>query len=273
MDFVLSPDGQNVALTVAKFQIPSNKSAQTHPMAPKPSEVKLIKLDLDKYGSKEGRERLLTRWENESTSAEVAGGPRRSSGPSGNDGTRARPLAGGRVAGLCRAAVERHRGDRAFSRSTGWRLTPERACRACRHPDLPRRAALAAAALRERSRWRLSSGCAAARSHRGAPVDRGGNHRRANVLAVALAIDIGGWTWRPLAGPFGELPGRQLGLGYGAAAVAAASLMFLCRGLALRGWVKGDAFVAGAIGASVTLVSLFTLYPILAPVRASAAGR
>ena len=29
------------------------------------AEVKLIKLDLDKYGSKEGRERLLTRWENE----------------------------------------------------------------------------------------------------------------------------------------------------------------------------------------------------------------
>ncbi len=84
----------------------------------------------------------------------------------------------------------------------------------------------------------------------------------ANVLAVALAIDIGGWTWRPLAALFGELPGRQPGLGYGAAAVAAASLMFLCRGLALRGWVKGDAFVAGAIGASVTLVSLFTLYPI-----------
>ena len=27
--------------------------------------MKLIKLDLDKYGSKEGRERLLTRWENE----------------------------------------------------------------------------------------------------------------------------------------------------------------------------------------------------------------
>ncbi|MEO8305960.1 MAG: ABC transporter substrate-binding protein [Betaproteobacteria bacterium] len=65
MDFVLSPAGQNVALTVAKFQIPSNKNAQAHPMAPKAAEVKLIKLDLDKYGSKEGRERLLTRWENE----------------------------------------------------------------------------------------------------------------------------------------------------------------------------------------------------------------
>jgi len=65
MDFVLSPEGQNVALTVNKFQIPSNKNAQVHPQAPKASDVKLIKIDLDKYGSKEGRERLLSRWENE----------------------------------------------------------------------------------------------------------------------------------------------------------------------------------------------------------------
>jgi iron(III) transport system substrate-binding protein len=65
MDFVLSPAGQNVAVTVGKFQIPSNKDAQIHPMAPKPADVKLIKLDLDKYGSKQGREYLLTRWENE----------------------------------------------------------------------------------------------------------------------------------------------------------------------------------------------------------------
>jgi iron(III) transport system substrate-binding protein len=65
MDFVLSPAGQNVAVTVNKFQTPSNRNAQVHAMAPKPSEVKLIKLDLDKYGSKQGRERLLSRWENE----------------------------------------------------------------------------------------------------------------------------------------------------------------------------------------------------------------
>ena len=84
----------------------------------------------------------------------------------------------------------------------------------------------------------------------------------ASILAIALAIDITGWTWPSLAALFGELPGRQPGLGYGALAVAAASLMFLCQGLALRGWVKGDAFVAGAIGASVALVALFTLYPI-----------
>lgn len=65
MDFVLSPEGQNVALTVNKFQIPSNRNAKVHPQAPRPSDVKMIDIDLDKYGSKEGRERLLTRWENE----------------------------------------------------------------------------------------------------------------------------------------------------------------------------------------------------------------
>ena len=84
----------------------------------------------------------------------------------------------------------------------------------------------------------------------------------ANVLVIALAIDLGGWTWKPLGSLFGELPARQPGLGYGALVVAASALMFLCQGLALRGWAKGDAFVAGAIGAAVALVALFTLYPI-----------
>jgi iron(III) transport system permease protein len=84
----------------------------------------------------------------------------------------------------------------------------------------------------------------------------------ATLLAIALAIDITGWTWSPLAELFGRLPSRQPGLGYGALAIAAAALMFLCHGLALRGWAKGDAFVACAIGASMALVGLFTLYPI-----------
>jgi iron(III) transport system permease protein len=84
----------------------------------------------------------------------------------------------------------------------------------------------------------------------------------ASLLATALAIDIGGWTWPALAGVFGPLPGRQPGLGYGALLTGVAALMFLCEGLALRGWVKGDRFVAGAIGLAITLVGLFTLYPL-----------
>src|SRR5947207_7033207 len=82
------------------------------------------------------------------------------------------------------------------------------------------------------------------------------------IAAIALAIDIDGWRWRELATVFGELPRRQQGLGYGAVFVAAGVLMLLCHGLALKGWVRGDAFVAGAIGASVALVGLFTLYPL-----------
>jgi iron(III) transport system permease protein len=84
----------------------------------------------------------------------------------------------------------------------------------------------------------------------------------ASVVAIALAIDITGWTWPALGAVFGELPRRQPGLGYGALLFALAALMVLCQGLALRGWVKGDVFVAGAIGLALTLVGVFTLYPI-----------
>jgi len=84
----------------------------------------------------------------------------------------------------------------------------------------------------------------------------------ATIVALAAAIDINGWTWAPLSSLFGALRGRQPGLGYGALIVAAASLMFVCHGLALRGFVRGDAFIACAIGASVALVGLFTLYPL-----------
>ena len=83
-----------------------------------------------------------------------------------------------------------------------------------------------------------------------------------SILGIALAIDITGWTWPALASVFGELPRRQPGLGMGALVTAAASLAFVCHGVALRGWVKGDAFIAGAIGASVALVTLFTIFPI-----------
>ena len=39
-------------------------------------------------------------------------------------------------------------------------------------------------------------------------------------------------------------------------------LVLLCHGLALRGFAKGNTFVAVAIGASIALVGLFTLYPL-----------
>ena len=83
-----------------------------------------------------------------------------------------------------------------------------------------------------------------------------------SILAIALAIDINGWRWQPLEALFGALPRRQPGLGYGALVVTAALLALLCQGLALRGWAKGNVFVSCAIGLSIALVTLFTLYPL-----------
>ena len=111
---------------------------------------------------------------------------------------------------------------------------------------LPLRAVTSAANDRDASRLLIAAGALAL----------------ATIIAIAFAIDIGGWTWAPLASLFGELPKRQPGLGVGALVVAATSLLLLCQGLALRGWVKGDAFVAGAIGLAVALVGVFTVYPL-----------
>src|SRR5207248_11374676 len=85
----------------------------------------------------------------------------------------------------------------------------------------------------------------------------------AYLLAIALAIDIEGWTWSGFAAVFGPLPRRQPGFGYGALFAFAAALVLLCHGLALRGFVMGNTFVAATIGAAIAMVTLFTLYPLV----------
>jgi len=101
-----------------------------------------------------------------------------------------------------------------------------------------------------------------ARAAMSVPLIAAGALALLSVLAIALAIDINGWTWPALANVFGALPRRQPGLGYGAFVYSGAMLVLLCRGLALRGFAKGNTFVAAAIGASIALVGVFTLYPL-----------
>ena len=64
-DWALSAEAQNLALQVNAFQVPSNMNAETSPMAPDMSSIKLIDYDFAKYGSSDERKRLLQKWDEE----------------------------------------------------------------------------------------------------------------------------------------------------------------------------------------------------------------
>lgn len=64
-NWVLGADEQSKAQEVNSFQVPSNKSAKTSPLAPDISTIKLIDYDFKKYGSSDERKRLLSKWDNE----------------------------------------------------------------------------------------------------------------------------------------------------------------------------------------------------------------
>jgi len=79
------------------------------------------------------------------------------------------------------------------------------------------------------------------------------------ILLQGFAIDHRGWTI-PAFGPGGP---KQTGLGYGALFLSLSYLMLMCRGLAMRGYCRGDTFVVGAIALVVALITLFVLFPVL----------
>jgi iron(III) transport system permease protein len=82
-------------------------------------------------------------------------------------------------------------------------------------------------------------------------------------FAQAFGIGLRGWNAAWLEAMFGELQGRQVGLGAGGALVAIALLSLVSIGLALRGAFGGDAFVAGAMTTVAASILLFTAWPIL----------
>lgn len=64
-DWALSTEAQDLALQVKAFQVQSNMGAQSSPMAPDMSAIKLIDYDFAKYGSSDERKRLLKKWDEE----------------------------------------------------------------------------------------------------------------------------------------------------------------------------------------------------------------
>lgn len=65
VDWALTPRAQELAAEVPAFQLPSNRRARIPEDAPRADQMKLIDFDFVRFGSKEERTRLLTKWENE----------------------------------------------------------------------------------------------------------------------------------------------------------------------------------------------------------------
>lgn len=83
------------------------------------------------------------------------------------------------------------------------------------------------------------------------------------LLLQGFSIGLRGWNPEFITGLFGELGDRQFGFGYGAMMMGLAFLFLLTTGIAARGFINGDAFVVGAVGFVIALVSLFILFPVL----------
>ncbi|MBU8544802.1 MULTISPECIES: ABC transporter permease [Roseomonadaceae] len=90
----------------------------------------------------------------------------------------------------------------------------------------------------------------------------GGGLGLAALVLQGLAVGIQGWNWPVLARLFGELEDRQFGIGLGGALAFAGFLILLTDGLALRGYLKGDRFVSGAVGLLVASIVVFTAWPV-----------
>lgn len=65
IDFTLSPEAQNINAKLKINSIPSNRSAELSPDAPKFSEIKLIDYDTPRWGSPAERSRLLKKFDTE----------------------------------------------------------------------------------------------------------------------------------------------------------------------------------------------------------------
>ena len=82
------------------------------------------------------------------------------------------------------------------------------------------------------------------------------------LVGQGLAIGIGGWQFAFLREGLGSDGPVQYGIGLGAVLVLIAFLFLLTNGVAARGLLKGDLFVAGALGLCCALVLTFTFFPV-----------
>ncbi len=82
------------------------------------------------------------------------------------------------------------------------------------------------------------------------------------TLGQGFGVGLRGWNAEWLTALFGAPGPKQDGMGLGGVTLLAAFLFILCRGLAARGWCRGDVFVVTSIGTVIGLILLFVFYPV-----------
>jgi iron(III) transport system permease protein len=83
------------------------------------------------------------------------------------------------------------------------------------------------------------------------------------TLAQGFAIGARGFAFGALTQAFGPLSAGQYGMGLGATVVLAAFVTLFSLGLSMRGYFKGDGFVAACVVTIAALIGLFTFYPVV----------
>ena len=82
------------------------------------------------------------------------------------------------------------------------------------------------------------------------------------LLVSGFLIGAKGWSFDALNALWGELAGRQFGIGSGAFLALLSLLMIAAFGLARRGYFKGDLFIASAVVGCSVLLLLFIAFPV-----------
>ncbi len=83
------------------------------------------------------------------------------------------------------------------------------------------------------------------------------------TLTQGFILGLHGWSWEFFNNLFGSTEQTQIGMGYGALLVCGGFLFLFTQGIAARGAIKGDVFVCGSIGLTITMVIIFVFFPVV----------
>src|SRR5262245_20843949 len=103
------------------------------------------------------------------------------------------------------------------------------------------------------------------------PVLASGVFGVAYLFLQGFLIGLKGWSIPTLEGAFGPVPPQE-GLGAGALVAGTVFLLLIAAGLARRGAMRGDMFLAGSIALVVASILLFVFFPVAEVLLEAAVG-